>query len=120
MQGAAEATGNLLLGKRFTPRPIKANAQCKYELAGLRFFVACGCGAVAGGLSLIVFRDHFITSEVVKNLNVLVTPVLIGWLLSRVGTSKKAKGRPLYELETFWRGWGFAFTFATARLLFAH
>ncbi len=73
-------------------------------------------GAVAGGLSLLIFPHAAIADRDLRLANLLVTPVLIGAAMMLVGRIRQKKGQNLVRLDRF--GYAFAFAFAMAMVRF--
>ena len=65
-------------------------------------------GAIAGGVSLLVLPRSFITSGSLKLVNLVVTSVAIGLVMTALGRLRARKGQELVRLDRF----GYAFTFA--------
>ena len=85
-------------------------------------FSAIGCilwGAIAGGISLVVFPASFIARSDLKLLNLLLTPVLVGVLMVLLGRLRARKGRDLVELDRFGYAFLFALTMSLVRFLWA-
>ncbi len=76
-------------------------------------------GATAGGLSLIWFPASFILSPTWQVVNLVMTPLLAGWLMGAIG---KARGRHRgahTRLSTFLSGFGFALAMALVRYMWS-
>ena len=67
-------------------------------------------GAAIGALSLWLFPRSFIHSSTFREINLFVTPVVVGIAMSLVGRIRLKKGQDLEQLDRF----GYAFTFAFA------
>lgn len=76
-------------------------------------------GYVTGIFSVYFFPDHVIKNEIVRQANLLITPIVMGFVFSRVGTHLERKGKFRTGLETFGGGFSFAFALAIARFVFA-
>ncbi|MBX9884112.1 MAG: hypothetical protein K2X68_03980 [Novosphingobium sp.] len=70
-------------------------------------------GALAGGLSLLVLPHSVIANPLLRQCNVLVTPLAVGTVMTLVGRQRDRKGQTLVRLDKF----GYAFTFAFAMTL---
>jgi hypothetical protein len=76
-------------------------------------------GAAVGGLSLVWLPSSFIRSPTWQLVNLVVTPLLAGWLMGAIG---KARGRHRgahTRLSTFLSGCGFALAMALVRYLWS-
>lgn len=85
----------------------------------IAFFGYLLLGAAMGALSLWLFPASFIGSHTWRSLNLLLTPLLAGLVMSSVGRLRsRGKGAHTW-LSTFMTGWGFAFGMAIVRYLWA-
>lgn len=75
----------------------------------------CLWGAIAGGLSLLIFSTSFIHSPDLKLANLFITPILIGGCMMVVGKIRTAKGDAIIGLDTFLYGFLFAFSMSLVR-----
>ena len=76
--------------------------------------------AIFGALfSLTIFPVHLIKIPAFQILNVCLTPVLAGTLMSFIGKKLRAKSAKVIRLDSFFYGWLFAFVFAFIRLICA-
>lgn len=75
-------------------------------------------GAVLGGLSLLLFPDSFIRSEVLKLLNLIVTPIVLGLAMALIGTYRVKRAKDTIRIETFLFGFLFALGLALIRFAF--
>ncbi len=74
-------------------------------------------GAVAGGLSLLFFKELFVKNEILKVINLFLTPCLVGLAMSSLGKLRERNGRELINLDKFAYGFVFAFGMALVRFL---
>jgi len=74
-------------------------------------------GAMAGGISLLIFPKSAITNIVWRKINVLVTPLLAGGVMMLIGRQRGKRGQRLVGLDRF--GYAFAFAFAMAIVRYA-
>jgi hypothetical protein len=79
----------------------------------------CLWGAIAGGLSLLIFSTSFIHSPDLKLANLFITPILIGGCMMVVGKIRTAKGDAIIGLDTFLYGFLFAFSMSLVRYMWA-
>ena len=76
-------------------------------------------GAVAGGLSLLLFREHMLKATWLRVVLLVVIPLVAGWLMSFIGARREAKGASRTRLESFANGYAFALAMGVVRFLFA-
>ena len=75
-------------------------------------------GAMLGGLSLLIFPAHFV-SEGWRIGNLILTPVVVGMLMSAMGYWRARRGQAVLRIDGFAYGYLFALTFALVRFWFA-
>jgi len=83
------------------------------------FFGYVCLGAIAGGLSLLLFRDHLLKATWLRVAMLVVVPLLAGWLMSFIGARREAKGGERTRLESFANGFAFALAMGLIRFFFA-
>lgn len=76
-------------------------------------------GAVVGGLSLIWLPNLLIQKTSVQYLNLALTPILAGGLMSLIGMLRESRGQVRIRLDQFSFGFAFALAMAAVRFLFA-
>lgn len=76
-------------------------------------------GAVAGGLSLWVLPQHLLPSGLLRALNVLLVPVLVGACMAALGRWRSQRGHAAWRIDSFSYGYLFALAFALIRFQFA-
>jgi hypothetical protein len=79
-------------------------------------------GLILGSLSLLIFPDPIIKSPLVKTLNFIFSPLLVGfslclfsWLLER-----KKLGEGIFKIEKFIFGCFFALSYSIIRIIFTN
>jgi hypothetical protein len=82
--------------------------------AGIGYFLF---GLGLGGLSLLVFPSPLVHSERFHGINLLITPLLVGLLMSALGRLRRRQGKSLLRLDTFAYGFIFAFAMSAVRFL---
>lgn len=87
-------------------------------MAGIGYSIF-GAGAGAGGLSLWLLPAHLVTGEPLRILNLVVTPVVVGLIMSLMGAWRAHRGDPLLRLDRFAYGYLFALSLALVRFAFA-
>jgi hypothetical protein len=76
-------------------------------------------GLSAGLLSIPIFPHHLLHPAKVHGINLLVSPVLTGLMLSWTGSALRKREKETTPIERFGYGFIFAFGIALMRLLFA-
>jgi len=72
-------------------------------------------GAILGGLSLLVLPNLLLRNNSLAVANLIVTPIIAGFVMWRVGKYFRKKQKPMVRLATFFYGYLFAFAFALVR-----
>ena len=72
-------------------------------------------GAALGAASLAIFPDSAIEATWLRVTNLLVTPVLVGLLMSAMGAWRRRRGEDLIRLDQFSYGYLFALSMAAVR-----
>lgn len=75
-------------------------------------------GACLGFASLLIFPESFIQTEGLKLVNLLGTPILLGFIMLTIGRVRNRKGKATVRMEQFFYGFLFAFGLALVRFLF--
>ena len=78
----------------------------------------CLFGAMAGGLSLLIFPHNFVPAPW-RMANMLVTPVASGWLMSALGAWRERRGQDRIRIDRFAYGYLFALGLGVVRFFFA-
>jgi len=73
-------------------------------------------GAVAGGISLLILPASPIRNPDLRVINLIVTPVAAGLVMTLIGRMRDRKGQDLVRLDRF--GYAFIFAFAMALVRF--
>jgi len=76
-------------------------------------------GAVAGGLSLLIFPHSPIANPDLRLANLFVTPILVGAAMMLVGRVREKKGQDLVRIDRFGYAFVFAFAMALVRFIWA-
>lgn len=77
-------------------------------------------GAVAGGISLWVLPSLFISTEWLRIVNLIATPLVAGLMMERLGTWREMKDQETIRLDTFAYGFVFALSMALVRFTWGH
>lgn len=77
-------------------------------------------GAAAGGLSLLAFPSHLVSSPGLRIANLIITPIAVGLLMGVMGAWRARRGQPLLRIDRFAYGYLFALFLALVRFKFAH
>lgn len=88
--------------------------------AALKALLAAVFAAVLGLLSTLLFPEPFITARPLAIAYLILGPLLIGWIMARLGRALELKNKRRSSLERFGYGWLFAFSFTLARFLLTH
>lgn len=75
-------------------------------------------GAVAGGLSLLVFPALFMPSHGARLANLIVAPILAGAAMAALGAWRRRHDQDLIRLDRFAYGYIFALAMAAVRFAF--
>lgn len=73
-------------------------------------------GAVAGGVSMLIFPTSLIHSANLRAINLFATPFAIGAIMMLIGKVRDRKGQTLVKLDRF--GYAFAFAFSMSLVRF--
>ena len=73
-------------------------------------------GAMAGGLSLLIFPASPTDDPMLRQINLFVTPVVVGIGMMLLGRLREKKGQQLVRLDRF--GYAFVFAFSMALMRF--
>ena len=76
-------------------------------------------GAIAGGLSLLLFPTSFVHNHALKLGNLFIIPILLGGCMMLVGKFRTKKDKPLIRLDSFAYGFLFAFSMSLVRYVWA-
>ena len=85
----------------------------------LSFFGNVLLGAIAGGISLFIFKEHFLKAMWLRVAMLFVIPPLAGVMMSAFGKWQEKHGGERASLERFWHGLAFALAMGIVRFLFA-
>ncbi len=92
---------------RREPRP--AVAVIGYTLFGL----------VLGAASLLLVHQHMMPDGPWRWINLMVTPVAAGFVMTQVGAWRQRRGQPVLRIDRFAYGYLFALAFAAVRFKYA-
>lgn len=96
------------IGKAFSPdRPVVAATAYVF------------LGVLTGGASLLLFPHPLVRPSRFHGISLLISPVLVGSMMSLVGSFVRNRGKRSVQIETFLYGFAFAFGMALVRLFFA-
>ena len=76
-------------------------------------------GAMAGGISLLLFPISLIADPLLRGVNLIATPVFAGALMTFVGRVRSKRGQALVRLDRFGYAFIFAFAMALVRFIWA-
>ena len=75
-------------------------------------------GAFLGFVSLLIFPESFIQTEGLKLVNLIGTPIMLGFIMLAIGKVRDRRGKATVRIEKFFYGFLFAFGLALVRFLF--
>jgi hypothetical protein len=75
-------------------------------------------GLILGGVSTIAIPNLLIHSEILQILNIVLTPILVGILLSHWGKSRAMKEKRIGKIDKFYYGYTFALMITLSRFIF--
>ena len=76
-------------------------------------------GAIAGGLSLLVFPHSAIANPGFRYLNLFIAPLVAGGVMALIGQTRLRRGQILVRMDRFGYAFTFAFWMAFVRFLWA-
>ena len=77
-------------------------------------------GAIAGGASLWLFPNLFIGTRSLRLMNLVVTPVAAGLMMSAIGAWRRRRDETLIRIDRFGYGFLFALSMAAVRFAWGH
>jgi hypothetical protein len=77
-------------------------------------------GAIAGGLSLLVLPSLLLASHTGRVVNLVLTPLAAGFVMSRLGAWRRTKDQEVVRITHFTYGYLFALGMALVRFFVAH
>jgi hypothetical protein len=77
-------------------------------------------GAIAGGISLLFFPRSPIADPMLRQINLIATPMAVGLVMTIIGRSRLKRGQGLVRLDQFGYAFTFAFAMALVRFTWAH
>jgi 1,4-dihydroxy-2-naphthoyl-CoA synthase len=76
--------------------------------------------AIAGGLSLLVLPSLLLASHTGRVVNLVLTPLAAGFVMSRLGAWRRTKDQEVVRITHFTYGYLFALGMALVRFFVAH
>lgn len=76
-------------------------------------------GAIAGGVSLLIFPTSPISNPDLRKINLFVTPTIAGIVMMTIGKIRDKKGQDLVRLDRFGYAFAFAFSMGLVRFIWA-
>ena len=77
-------------------------------------------GAIAGAFSLWMLPSLFISTEWLRIANLVISPLLAGLMMERLGAWRRLKNQETIRLDTFVCGFIFALSMALVRFAWGH
>ena len=75
-------------------------------------------GAAAGGLTVWLVPDLFITAHWLRVVNLVLTPIAAGFIMQAIGSWRARRDKEVVRLESFAYGFCFALAMALVRYAF--
>jgi hypothetical protein len=76
-------------------------------------------GAMAGVISLLIFPASPMDDPILRQLNLIATPIVVGIGMMLLGRLREKKGQQLVRLDRFGYAFIFAFSMALVRFIWA-
>ncbi|MEX0641460.1 MAG: hypothetical protein WD468_02100 [Pirellulales bacterium] len=102
------------LGLHSLAKPFRRPANPWFAAFGYLLF-----GVIAGGLSLLLFPSHLVAGKTWQIVNLIVTPIAVGLLMSAMGAWRARRGEEVLRIDRFSYGYLFALALALIRFYFA-
>ncbi|WP_300439202.1 hypothetical protein [Zoogloea sp.] len=102
------------LGLHALTEPLRAPPNPWLVAVGYAIF-----GATIGGLSLWPFPSNFVQAPDLRITNLVATPVVVGALMSTIGSRRSRRGQQVLRIDRFAYGYVFALSLALVRFWFA-
>lgn len=102
------------LGVRAVKHPLSQTSN-----AWLTAFGYLLCGALLGGVSVLILPHHFITTKALRVANIVLSPMVAGAAMSAMGAWRARRGQLLLAIDRFAYGYLFALGIALVRFWFA-
>ena len=108
-----QAVGEILfeVGIRALGEPFRRAPTPLLAAFGYFFF-----GTILGLLSLLIFPNHLVPGRDLRLINLILTPVAVGLVMTGVGFLRERRGEPVLRIDRF--GYGYLFAFAIAAVRF--
>ena len=110
-EGLAELFGHAVKARSRRSEPLRP------ELAAIGYVLF---GAVSGAISLWLMPSLFITSQPLRFVNLIVTPLLSGLVMAWMGSWRRRHDKNTVRIESFAYAFCFAFSMAVVRFTFGH
>ncbi|MCA9217944.1 MAG: hypothetical protein KDB27_32965 [Planctomycetales bacterium] len=104
------------LGFRAIAEPFRTDRPANVFLALAGYILM---GLIGGQISLWLMPEHFIDSQALRRVNLVVTPILLGFVFEVVGKYRQNHGKEKRLLDRFSYGFSFALTMGLIRYAFA-
>jgi len=76
-------------------------------------------GGLVGGATLWVFPSHLVSSQVLRLVNLIASPLLAGLCMAWLGSWRAERGQRVLRIDTFAYGYLFALALALVRFHWA-
>jgi hypothetical protein len=101
------------IGLRSLAEPFRGPGPINPILAGIGY---CLFGAAAGFLSLLLPK-LFVVPAWLRVLNLIITPLVCGFIMAKVGQIRERRGDKPMRIDTFLYGFLFALAMAVVRFI---
>ena len=104
------------LGLRSLREPFRRPEPLHPWLAAIGYSIF---GAIAGGISVWVMPNSFITAAWLRVVNLVVTPIALGGLMAAIGAWRRRRDEEVIRIDRFAYGYLFALGMALVRFNWA-
>lgn len=111
-----QVLGELLVNMGFHSLAGSVRRKPNPWLAALGYLVF---GAIAGGVSLLVFPDYLVASKNLRVANAVLSPILAGLCMAALGAWRARHGQAVLRIDKFAYGYLFALSLGLVRFWFA-
>jgi len=116
LEFAIQFVGEVLfeLGLHSMAEPFRKPPNPWFAAIGYSIF-----GSIFGAISLWFMPNHMVVSIVWRWINLLLTPVAVGFCMALLGSWRSHRGQEVFRIDRFSYGYLFALCFAVVRFSWA-